>query len=418
LNKSLKKLIIIPFASLLASCYIPVDEFLSYLDVTTTSLTTNTALYDGPIDQFYSSIATWENGTDLKNKLNALMRSTYTPIKYAGPNWESNQKADRALDDFEAVDVVYSPNNLNACQTYLSSYASSTGWQREHAFCASLMCGSSTGNAVTYLGRATDFHNLFAAYPQGNMARGNKNYGVADKTSKSYTDCTVDNGNDGYSYDSTTFEPGNKDKGRAARAIFYMATMYNVTDKDTSNNVDMKALSIKEEHVEYVSGNSCAFATGHLSELLSWNTNFPVDRLEYQHNQSVYADTISAAKGRQGNRNPFVDYPALVDYVFGAKKDISGKLSDLHPSKVLLDIDSTEFSNYAIETAIRTYHVGETFTSNDYSVVAVKKNFTYEAISKVTDSTQYKFTSSDKGFKTMKAKTPDGEISYLVKVVD
>ena len=56
------------------------------------------------------------------------------------------------------------------------------------------MTGSPTSEAIKYKGRATDFHNLFAAQSSTNGSRGNKNYGTADSTKVGYIDRTIDNG--------------------------------------------------------------------------------------------------------------------------------------------------------------------------------------------------------------------------------
>lgn len=326
--------------------------------------------YDG----YYSSIVSWENGNDLKEQLyNVIHSGTYTAISYktsAGANWTSNKLADRSLKDYNYVDGVYSADDIEASLTQKS-------WQREHAFPASLMTGSTTGNAVEFLGRATDFHNLFAGGSSGNMGRGNKNYGVADTSSASYINNKTMGGEDGYSSDNKNFEPGNKDKGRLARAIFYMATMYCKDEQDTKNNILMKGLNIVESYVDF-DANNCQFAIGNLSTLLSWN-NYAVDYLEMQHNVSVYSEIIHihsdpANDAAQGNRNPFVDFPGLVDYVYGSKKDQPGRMENIRPSAVDLKLNSEEVDHYAIKEAKREYGYGETLTLDDVTVVEVKKN--------------------------------------------
>lgn len=344
--------------------------------------------YDG----YYKDL-TWTDGEDLKQKLYDIMRKDYHPLSYvvsSKANWETNTLADHKMDDFEILDVIYSPDDVFYKDT-------NKKWQREHAFCASLMTGSGTTNAVKQLGRATDFHNLIASSQNGNSSRGNKNYGVADKTSASYTDRTVNNGFDGYSFDEKTFEPGNKDKGRVARAIFYMATMYKETEEDTINNITMKGLTIVEEDVPYVSGNNCNFAIGHLSELLSWNNAYAVDYLEMQHNVSVYSDISFGSEFAQGNRNPYVDFPELVDYVFGSKQNLGGSIEDLTPTMSLLGLDKDGFSHYAIGNAKRDYNLGETLTSTDCVIQSINNNFSKEKYTGVLIHSldNHTFTSED-----------------------
>ena len=326
--------------------------------------------YDG----YYDALVSWEDGEDLKNQLYDIIRDGYQPLSYikSSQNYDTNIHADHTKYDFEYLDVVYSQEPVFKTRT-------NTGWQREHAFCASLMCGSLTANAVKFKGRATDFHNLFASSTNGNTSRGNKNYGYANIHDLTYKDRTVDEGNDGYSYDSKTFEPANYDKGRLARAIFYMATMYKDDEKDTVNNINMKGLRIVEENVEYAQGSYDTFAIGHLSDLLEWNQEYAVDYLEMQHNLAVYSDTDNLDGYAQGNRNPYIDFPGLVDYVYGAKKDQPGKIDDVIASASYLDSENHDsLSHYAIKEAKREYGFNTQIDNSDIKVVAVKKDYSYE----------------------------------------
>ena len=342
-------------------------------DTSFTSSSSNNTPYDG----YYASLVSWSDGEDLKQKLYDVSRATYHPLNYTNPNYQTNIKADHTYKDFEYLDVIYSENDCYKGET-------NKGWQREHAFCASLMCGSLTANAVKRVGRATDFHNLLAADASANSSRGNKNYGVADKTHASYQNRTTDQGRDGYSFDPVNFEPGDNDKGRVARAIFYMAMMYKNDEVDEVNGITMKGLKVVEDPVTYIQGEAGAFAIGNLSTLLDWNKKYPVDYLEMQHNISVYKDISEIDGYAQGNRNPFVDFPALVDYVFGDKKNENGTLASLvsnsSESKLQCESSNTNVSHYALKEAKRAYAPGEQIQNNDYKVVKVLKNYTYETI--------------------------------------
>ncbi len=327
--------------------------------------------YDG----YYHDITSWSNGEDLKQKLYDVSRKTYRPLNYTAPNYQTNINADHTYLDFEYLDVIYSEKDVFKGE-------SNKGWQREHAFCASLMCGSLTANAVKRVGRATDFHNLIAADASANSSRGNKNYGVADTTNPNYQNRTTDQGRDGYSFDPVNFEPGDNDKGRVARAIFYMAMMYKNDEVDEINGFTMKGLRVVEDPVTYVQGENGAFAIGNLSTLLAWNKNYPVDYLEMQHNISVYKDINDIDGYAQGNRNPFIDYPHLVDYVFGGLKDTAGNIKDCPDTESILHSESSnvELSHYALKEAKRAYAPGEQIASNDYKVVKVLNNYTYEQV--------------------------------------
>ena len=50
------------------------------------------------------------------------------------------------------------------------------------------------------------------------------------------------------------------------------------------------------------------YEMGYLDELLAWNLLDPVDQFEIDRMEVIY--------GEQLNRNPFVDYPHLVDLIW------------------------------------------------------------------------------------------------------
>ena len=388
----------------------------SYSSSSSNAGSTSSAPIETPVsyyDGYYDSLISWNDGEDLKNQLYDIIRNGYTPLSYTKSNkqnYDTNIHADHSKYDFEYLDVIYSQNHTFKSET-------NKGWQREHAWCASLMCGSTTSNAVSFKGRATDFHNLFAANASGNQSRGNKNYGYANPLVTSYDQRNdIDNGKDGYTFDEIIFEPGDIDKGRLARALFYMATMYKDDEVDTSNNIKMKGLTIVEEPVSYVAGNDCAFAIGNLIDLLEWNEDYAVDYLEMQHNISVYTDTNNPDGVAQGNRNPYVDYPGLVDYVYGSKKNQPGSLKDVVASASYLNSEDDSVSHYALLEAKREHGYGETLSKDDYQVVAVNNNYSYNLVSNsITHSLQgHTFTESDGDYVNAIIMTPLNTINYQI----
>ena len=366
--------------------------------------------YSGDIDYYdgyYANLTTWTDGNDLKAKLHTIINNGYTAISFDDPNWETNIDADHTKYDFEYLDVVYSAEPVFKTD-------SNKKWQREHAWCASYMCGSLTAKATQFVGRATDFHNLFASSANGNTSRSDKCYGMSDKTADNYTDRTVNGGLDGYSYGGKDFEPANIDKGRLSRAIFYMATMYTDTVHDEKNNIDMGPLNI----VEGSSGSKGSYTFGNLSTLISWNNTYGVDYLEMQHNVSVYSNKNNPSGVAQGNRNPYVDYPELVDYVYGSKQDQAGSLKDLTPSMFTLGLGKHVLSHYAIKEAKRDYSYGDKLSANDYKVVAVYKDFSTEVVDEGISNSldNYTFVENDGDYKTATITTPINEISYNISL--
>lgn len=97
-------------------------------------------------------------------------------------------------------------------------------------------------------------------------------------------------------YSGKVFEPDDQYKGDFARSYFYMVARYN--DKVANWNSDMLA-----------NNNYPAFSGWALNLLLKWHRQDPVSKKETDRNEAVYK--------YQKNRNPFIDHPELVEYIWG-----------------------------------------------------------------------------------------------------
>jgi hypothetical protein len=80
--------------------------------------------------------------------------------------------------------------------------------------------------------------------------------------------------------------------GDVARAVFYMATRYNALNVVNGD--------VSETPVGYI---------GDLATLLLWNVADPADDFEMNRNNVIQV--------WQKNRNPFIDYPNLADFIWG-----------------------------------------------------------------------------------------------------
>ena len=99
-------------------------------------------------------------------------------------------------------------------------------------------------------------------------------------------------------YTGKVFEPADEYKGDFARSYFYMATCYNSQIKSWSSDM--------------LAGNSYpAFKQWVIDLLLKWHRQDPVSQKEIDRNEAVYK--------HQHNRNPYIDYPELAEYVWGNK---------------------------------------------------------------------------------------------------
>jgi hypothetical protein len=133
-----------------------------------------------------------------------------------------------------------------------------------------------TGKYPTGL-QKSDLHHLFPTDSEMNSVRGNNWFGEVVKDTKTLKCTNVRFGKtDGGGAD--VFEPPREHRGNVARALFYFSTRYDLP------------IDPRQEAV-----------------LRKWHKDDPADDEERDRNDKI-------AK-LQGNRNPFIDYPELVDKI-------------------------------------------------------------------------------------------------------
>ena len=240
----------------------------------------------------YYNAADGLKGNTLKAQLHNLIKG-HTEYSYTSSStdvWDMLKETDKDPNNPNNVILIYSGRSVNAAQEYNNG----SGWNREHVW------AKSRGDFGTAIGPGTDAHHLRPADISVNSTRSNR----------SFDDCTVcvnviDNGVDtGSKYDSSvfTFEPREAVKGDVARMLFYMAVRYDgengepdlELNENLPNNTDKSPFH------------------GKLSTLLAWHLADPVDDWERHRNEVIFTNF-------QHNRNPFIDYPTLADYIWGAK---------------------------------------------------------------------------------------------------
>ena len=210
-------------------------------------------------------------------------------------------------------------------------------YNREHAMPKSWFNEATQDNYTTSVyPMYTDLHHLFPTDRYVNTMRSNYPYGeVGDKITKqseggfSKFGRSVDSlGYKTSGQNGRVFEPNDQYKGDLARVFFYMATAY-----ESYKNEKGAERSPKNWTSDMLTSDIYPFFTDWaLKMLLRWSANDPVSEKEIKRNSAIYAI--------QGNRNPFVDYPGLEQYIWGSKKDaafsydnyvpVSTGISELH----------------------------------------------------------------------------------------
>lgn len=129
-------------------------------------------------------------------------------------------------------------------------------------------------------------------------------------------------------YSGKVFEPDDEYKGDFARTYFYMATRYAGQCENWGQGVFSSA--------------NCGLTDYAVALFMKWHREDPVSEKERVRNDAIYGiDNTTGYK--QGNRNPFIDYPCLAEYIWGNRSgesvDFSTLMSSYNP-----DFDSSDLT--------------------------------------------------------------------------
>lgn len=241
-------------------------------------------------------------------KGNAILESLHDMIASHTILTYDQVRADRAQVDFRSDGTLW--DMYSNCTFYSSDYCNNSNattttecdcYNREHSLPKSWW-GSSTDEPMY-----TDLHHVISTDAASNSHRGADAYGEVSGTpdwsnslgSKQGNTTTYTGG--GY---RKVFEPADMYKGDFARIYFYMITCYN--DKNFAQGGQGYRMFT-------YSGSKADFTPAALNLLLKWHRADPVSEKELLRNNAV--------EEKQGNRNPFVDDPELVEYIWGTKKN-------------------------------------------------------------------------------------------------
>ena len=207
------------------------------------------------------------------------LRADYTGIDYRpdGTVWDMYTSCAFASNGY-----CYTVDVTEECECY----------NREH-----MLPQSWWGNVNTERMR-TDLHHVIPTDAATNEKRSNNPYGEVSGTPdwSNSLGSKVGRG----TYNTTVFEPIDEYKGDIARAYFYMVTCY--SDKDFT--VHWKGQKV----FTYANGKAGLTPTAK-SLFLKWHRNDPVSEKEINRNNGV--------NRLQHNRNPYIDMPDLVEYIWG-----------------------------------------------------------------------------------------------------
>ena len=272
------------------------------------------------------------SGNALKQALQDIIANPAVVRAHSyGDIWEILQSADVNPLNSNQVWMHY----VEAPRAKLDRQTESSGvgkWVREHVFAQSrggFSGGTSSTadginiwlptNADDILAAHADAHHIHAEDGTENGVKSNRDFGS--------------------DYNGPIGTQG-KWRGDVARALFYMAVRYNGLNLVNGNPSD-------------TSGNKIM---GDLASLLIWNYSDPRDDFEMNRNNYIYT--------WQMNRNPFVDYPSLADYIFGANfgQPWSATLSTQTPIENKVAVYPNPVSDYLIVSGLEGTSKVEIYT--------------------------------------------------------
>lgn len=239
------------------------------------------------IPPHYYDAASGKKNAGLKTAMHEII-GTANVLKYGsgeGRTWWGFYETDRMADD--RVRDRYSNDEFY----FTSQGPSVSGMNIEHSFAKSWWGG------LTDIQAYQDIHHLMPCEKNINTAKSNYGMGIVTevKTDNGCTKVGTGSGEGGKTI--KLWEPADQWKGDFARAYMYMVTCY-------------QDLTWTSEALNSLDNNTWpTFKPWALDIILKWSQQDPVDQIEVERNEKVFAI--------QGNRNPFIDFPNLGRYIWG-----------------------------------------------------------------------------------------------------
>ena len=236
------------------------------------------------IEGYYSTI-NGQSGNVLKNALNSII-DNHNSLSYTPGVWDAHKDLYEDPNNADNIILFYSQASIDKSNQD-SGGSPNTYYNREHLWPRSYGIGTSGSDN-------TDLHHLVPVYKGVNSSRSNKYFDNSEPSQPDYENPANDL-SPSCTANSDTFEPGDAQKGHAARAILYMATRYE----------DLEIVNTPPSGPPSTSDSRMA----QLSTLLDWNRKALPTIKEKNNNQKIY-------ESYQYNRNPFIDFPEFADAIW------------------------------------------------------------------------------------------------------
>ncbi len=326
-------------------------------------------------DGYYDN-ASGLSGVELKATLHGIIDGhnvlSYTPgvwNAFATTDLKSNGKI---WDIYSSYEYTYETDQ-NSGSTPGSE---GVDYNREHSWPQSFF------NKATPM--VTD---LFHVYPSDTYVNGKRsNYPYGEVSSASYTSTNgskLGTARSGLGYTGTVFEPIDDYKGDFARTYFYMATRYYTEDGSWLNWAMADGVELKDWAI---------------AMLLQWHYADSISTKEINRNNAIYA--------LQHNRNPFIDHPEYVSYIFGG--EVPSEL-DAPLATSATNIDSSSFTaNWSSVASATGYKL---YVSEDATFNSLLSGYDPKLLTALSETINYLTPETDYYYK-LKAFDADSESAF------
>lgn len=244
----------------------------------------------------------------LKVALKGLIRE-HTAISYGEGSWTVFYYADQDENGY-CMDMY-----CDDWKKFTTPGVAVSGCNVEHSMAKSWW-GGATHDAYK------DCYHLNPSNSNANSARSNYPLGIVTNLVKTAGSIKIGKQHhDSLNVDFNIWEPKDEYKGDFARAYFYMATCYgqdaNGAYPDLPSNSKKPypgwRLDNKDVGSRFAMQNSnyLEFQPWEQAVLIAWHRQDPVSVKEIKR--------MDAVSNFQHNRNPFIDYPYLAEYIWGEK---------------------------------------------------------------------------------------------------
>lgn len=292
-----------------------------YIAIIVQFLALGTAWAQGPNHTgTYYQAADGQCGEALKTAFFQIINGEYQGVQFQQIDYTNNKTGNDVWHAFYTTDVLddgvtirdrYScitafvvgedQQGNNGTNTQEGGTSEKHVYSREHSMPKSWFGGG------TSVGPSTDMFHLYPVDSYMNSVRNNHPFG--ENNGEKFTSaggysklgvCTYEG------YSGTCFEPNDEWKGDFARTYFYMVTCY---EESLPTWYTENADSYEGAKATFDGKTYPGLSTWQLSMLLKWSRQDPVDSIEIKRNEAVCVI--------QHNRNPFIDYPGLEEFIWG-----------------------------------------------------------------------------------------------------